>query len=237
MPLLRNYTGGSMFYFRLNKIKIKNNREPRKFLLFGPSNAEVKIYSFFTTGDVVLPEIDEILTTDNKKQRTELFQKVMDGIVNSKVFTEVKNVKDNSEMTFGDSGSLVYKSQEIPDELNWTLVVMESDKDIRDFGGRVDQVVRGKEFQKYAADLLLIAGTIVNPAYGAAVGLTKYFCHYMIDRMKKNKDDLIGLTSMSLNRQEHYPHGERKVNDVWDLSNNMQIDYSMFGFDEEEDGE
>jgi len=47
--------------------------------------------------------------------------------------------------------------------------------------------------------------------------------------MIENKDDQIGLSYQSFNRFEHYPHGERKRDDVPDLSNNVRIAYSLFG--------
>jgi hypothetical protein len=225
-----------MFYFRLNKIKIKDNKEIKKFLLFGPSNAEVKIYSFITTDDRDFPEIDELLETDNKETRDAIYKLVLESVNSGKILTKAKNVQDNSSMTFGDSGSLIYQSPDIPEQINWTLVAMECDEDIRNFAEDIDEVINAQTFQKYAGDLLLALTAVINPAYGAVIGLTKYMCHYVIGKLKKNKDDLIGITSLSLNRQQHYPHGERKVNDVWDLTNNMQIDYSMFGFEDESEG-
>ena len=38
---------------------------------------------------------------------------------------------------------------------------------------------------------------------------------------------------MSLNRWEHYPNGERNSEGVPDLTGNMLIDYSIFGFDDQ----
>jgi hypothetical protein len=45
----------------------------------------------------------------------------------------------------------------------------------------------------------------------------------------RNRDDQVGLYYLSLNRMEHYPNGERKRDDVPDLSNNVRVDYSIFG--------
>jgi hypothetical protein len=36
---------------------------------------------------------------------------------------------------------------------------------------------------------------------------------------------------MSLNRREHYLPRERKADNIMDLTNNMQIDYSIFAFE------
>jgi len=49
------------------------------------------------------------------------------------------------------------------------------------------------------------------------------------DHQQPNKDDQVGLAYQSFNKPEHYPHGERKRDDVPDLSNNVLIDYSIFG--------
>ena len=46
-----------------------------------------------------------------------------------------------------------------------------------------------------------------------------------------NMDEMIGVLCMSLNRLKHYRHGERKRDNVPDLTNNMFVDYSIFGFD------
>ena len=45
----------------------------------------------------------------------------------------------------------------------------------------------------------------------------------------RNRDDQVGLNYLSINRIEHYPNGERKRNDEPDLSNNVRVDYSIFG--------
>ena len=52
-----------MFYFRINRLRIEDNREHPHFLdpfnLFDTDRAEVKLCSFVTTGDVALPDLDE----------------------------------------------------------------------------------------------------------------------------------------------------------------------------------
>jgi hypothetical protein len=34
-----------------------------------------------------------------------------------------------------------------------------------------------------------------------------------------------------LNRKEHYPHGTRDRQDVYDTTGNILIDYTLFGFE------
>ena len=60
-----------MFYFRINKLRIVDNRENRHiFRVFGDDLAEIKISSFVSTEETRLPEIDELLlTTDERAKR------------------------------------------------------------------------------------------------------------------------------------------------------------------------
>jgi hypothetical protein len=50
-------------------------------------------------------------------------------------------------------------------------------------------------------------------------------------KLKANKDDLVGYRQATLNRAEHYPHGTRDHQDVYDNTGNIQLDYTLFGFD------
>lgn len=42
---------------------------------------------------------------------------------------------------------------------------------------------------------------------------------------------MIGILYMSLNRREHYLHGDRKKDNVPDLQNQMTINYPIFAYD------
>ncbi|MFQ5991663.1 MAG: hypothetical protein ACE5NA_04415 [Nitrospiraceae bacterium] len=220
-----------MFYFRINKIKIKDNREAPKFLLFGPDLAEVKLFSFVTTGNVSLPSLDELLSTENEDRKREIIKSAVQQVASSRLFTEIKNIKDNSVMTFGDTGYVLYQSETIPDDLNWSFIAIESDKNVRTLGARMDTVVSHKGFDNFAKNLLKVLAGATIPSYTAAVEIGKFVVSVTAETLKENDDDLIGILYMSLNRREHYLRGERKKDDVWDLTNNMQVDYSIFAFE------
>jgi hypothetical protein len=49
-------------------------------------------------------------------------------------------------------------------------------------------------------------------------------------KLRENKDDLIGYWQATLNRTEHFPHGTRDRQDVPDTTGNMLVDYTLFGF-------
>jgi hypothetical protein len=102
---------------------------------------------------------------------------------------------------------------------------------VRTLGNRMKAIVDNEKFDSFATNLLLMLGTAANPSYEAGILISKFIISIIANDLKKNKDDLIGILYMSLNRREHYLHGERKADDIWDLTNNMQIDYSIFAFE------
>lgn len=225
-----------MFYFRINKLKIIDNRENRQFLrVLGTDRAEVKINSFITTEDTHLPDMNELLVTNDPGRKRDLLAAAVAEVVSSRVLTTIQNVTDNHEMTFGDTGYVLYQSDNIPEHFNWILLAVESDRDVRSIGEEMNSVVHDQGFDHFIANVLSLAAAAANPSYVAAVGIAKFVTKVIADQRGKNKDDLIGVLYTSLNRREHYHHGERKRNNIPDLTNNMFVDYSMFGFDAQPD--
>ncbi len=225
-----------MFYFRINKLKIIDNRENRSFLrVFGTDRAEVKINSFITTDETRLPDMDELLATNDPRRKKELLTAAVAEVVESRVLTTIQNVTDNHEMTFGDTGYVLYQGERIPEHFNWILLAVESDRDVREMGHDMTAIVHDEGFDRFITNTLALAASAANPSFVAAVGIAKFVTKIIADGRGKNKDDLIGVLYTSLNRREHYQHGERKKNNIPDLTNNMFVDYSMFGFDSRPD--
>ena len=209
------------FVFRLNKLKILNNRE------WGPG--ELKLLSFVTGQDVNLPVLDDLQRTTDEERKKKLIQATAQSVLSSKVLMQLDNVKDGHLMTFGDTGYALYTANKIPVSFNWSLMLFEIDEDINNFGRKVDVVISAPEFDGFVAKVLILASAAANPAVAAGVAIAKYVFGLVADTMIENKDDQIGLAYQSFNMFEHYPHGERKRDDVPDLSNNIRIDYSIFG--------
>jgi len=209
------------FAFRLNKLKILDNRE------FGPG--EVKMLSFITGEDVNLPVLDELQRTTDINRKKQLIQAAAQSVLNSKVIMQLDNVRDGHQMTFGDTGYALYTSKKIPVSFNWSLMLFEIDEDVNNLGKKVDSMINAPEFDGFVSNVLILASAAANPAVVAGVAIAKYVFGLVADTMIENKDDQIGLAYQSFNKFEHYPHGERKRDDVPDLSNNIRIDYSIFG--------
>lgn len=217
------------FYFRINKLRIVDNREGRMFGFAGKDSAEMKLYSFITTDGVDLPDLTLLQAASTQEQKTALVSKMVKAIVDARIFTEIQNVKDNHIATFGDTGYVLYQSKTIPENFSWSFIAIESDQDYRDLGGMIEAELKNTaQVDQFAKNLsgLLASGA---PQFAAAVELTKFTVGLMARVTKRNKDDQLGVLYMSLNRSEHYPHCLRDKQDVPDLSNNMFVDYSLYG--------
>jgi hypothetical protein len=233
----------TMFLFRLNKIKIFNNRERKKFLgLFGRDHAEVRILSFVTTEFTDLPNLDDLINSIDPAEQKALLQQAVSTVISRRILTTVEHVKDGQVMTFGDTGFTVFFSDKIPNNFDWLLCCIESDQDVRDEAKWVQEVMASEKFGmfskeltsslKLAAKAVNKASALANPAYLASVAIGRFAVDVLLQSGKKNKDDQLGLLYMSLNRPQHYPFGKRDIQDVDDLTGNMKVDYSLFGVNE-----
>lgn len=221
-----------MFYFRINRIFISDNMESPKFLLFGPDLAQVKLISFVTTENEMLPDMSAFLATNDVNQKKEILKEAVSTVVGTRQLTEIKNVKDNHVMTFGNTGYVLYKSEKIPNDFDWQLIAYESDQDIRDNAQLVSDIIADKGFDDFTTNIASLVAKATNPGLTTAIAIAKYAIQVTARIAKQNKDDLIGILYLSLNRREHYLHGERKKERVKDLTNNMWVDFSLFGYEE-----
>jgi len=138
-----------MFYFRINKLKIIDNRE-RGFLFFTRDRAEVKLFSFITTENTDLPELADLNSVESDEEKREIIKATVERCISSRTFIEIDNVKDNQTLTFGDTGYVLYQSEAIPDDFNWVFLVIESDKETRDIGQMLDNIVKSEDFATFS---------------------------------------------------------------------------------------
>lgn len=209
------------FVFRLNKLKVINNRD------WGPG--ELKMLSFVTGQDVNLPVLDDLQRTTDPELKKQLITAAAQSVLSAKVLMQLDNVRDGHQILFGDTGYALYTTDKIPVSFNWSLMLFEIDEDINNLGEKIDSIVDAPGFDGFVSNVLVLAGAAANPAAAAGIAIAKYVIGLVADSMINNKDDQIGLAYQSFNRFEHYLHGERKRDDVPDLSGNVRIDYSIFG--------
>jgi hypothetical protein len=222
-----------MFYARINKIKVFNNREG--FLgLF--NSAEMRIYGYAAgytgTGqpsDLTLGDLAAL--PDDASRRELLLQRTAaeTDCFTQSAYLEIDGVKDNQSLTFGDAGLVIYQHKIIPDTLQLQLWMIESNANVRLLTANADALLDSAEFKAVltAVNAMLIAA---NPALGTVIGVGRVAVNLLRKKLRANKDDLVGYWQATLNRAEHYPYGTRDRQDVSDTTGNIRVDYTLFGF-------
>jgi hypothetical protein len=209
------------FAFRINRLRIFKNRE------WGAG--ELKMISFVSTGDEAPSALDGLLQTSDPDAKRKILRDASRQMLSVKEFIQVDEIRDGHVLTFGDSGYALYTAMRIPVSLNWTFLILESDEDVVELGRRIDTVVDGKDFDTFATSAITLLAAAAAPQLTAAAAIAKFVSRAIPQVLVRNRDDQVGLYYLSLNRMEHYPNGERKRDDVPDLSNNVRVDYSIFG--------
>jgi hypothetical protein len=229
-----------MFYARINKIKVFNNREG--FLGLFNQRAELRIYSLAWNPSGMSGKImesgfrnpplylNELLHLDEEARKERLLETVLaeaERLAQSTTL-EINGVKDNQTLLFGDTGMVIYSNKYIPNELNIQLLVIESDEDIRTFAIDADKVLDSDAF-KGLFTAVETALAVANPVVSGAIAVGGVVVNLLRQKLRANKDDLVGYWVASLNRAEHYPHGLRDKQDVYDTTGNILVDYTLFG--------
>ena len=228
------------FYFRINRVKIIDNKTTG-FWFFSRDLADIKLVSFVTTGDQPLPDMTAYATYAKEvvgvkdvasNVKRELAAAMVAQVVNSRILARIDEVKDNQTITFGDTGYVLFRSDKIPQDINWCMMAVVDEQDVRNVGQTIQDVLNAPGFNEFADGLSVLVNLSGNPAYAAGVAVVRFVAQATAAIIKNKSDELAGLLYMSLDQREHYPHGERKSDGVPDLTNNMFVDYSIFGFDE-----
>jgi hypothetical protein len=196
------------------------------------NRAELLIYSYITTdGGDSLP-VSELLGLTEAERKKKLLDAVLSeaGRFAQSNTLEINGVKDNQTCSFGESGMMIYQSDAIPAQLNIRFLVIESDEDVRRFATDAEAVLNSDAFKGLTA-AVETALAVTNPVVAGAIALGGVLTKLLKDKLKTNKDDLVGYWQASLNREEHYPHGTRDRQDVTDTTGNILIDYTLFGFE------
>jgi hypothetical protein len=126
---------------------------------------------------------------------------------------------------------VIYHSEAIPEALNIQLWMIESDEDIRNFAIDADKILDSDAFKGLYATVET-ALVITNPVISGVIAVGGVVVNLLRQKLRANKDDLVGYWVASLNRAEHYPHGLRDKQDVYDTTGNILVDYTLFGFED-----
>lgn len=211
-----------MFYLRLNKVKIRNNRE-----LLG--KAEIQIMSFVTSGESDFPMLDDFFKTNDEAEKKELIKQAVTKVVGSRIMPTMQKIKDRQTIYFGDTGYIVYKSEAIPTELNWMLLAVESDGKTRSNAQLLSSVLTDKNVTSMVGAIASLA-SLSNPVTAAITTLSTIVAGSLTKIFKDDRDDQVGLLLTSFIEKKDYPFGKMDKQDVVDTTNNMFVDFTVFSY-------
>jgi hypothetical protein len=223
-----------MFYFRIDKVRFLDNGGIKSGLgIFGHDFAKVKFLSFVTRSDQNVPEVDAWMQSNNEDTRKKALETLVGAALSARTLTEVDRVQDNVPVVFGDTGLILYEAEEIPEAFTWTFVAVRSKRDLREAAGSVSDILRDPGFTPFTDNLLgllQIGSTLANPVYAAGVQVAKFVADASARRLMDKGDKQLGAVSTSFVRPEDYPQGIRERSNVQDMTGNMFMDYSIFGY-------
>lgn len=110
-------------------------------------------------------------------------------------------MRKGDTIVFDGQGHLIYGPKNPGEFLAYTVLFMESDKDVRDFGKAVEEIVTS-EAVKMGAKTLLTA----VPQYGTAVNVLSKLVELIAQRLGRDKDDFLYRRSGTLLRDVVPPY-------------------------------
>lgn len=213
-----------MFYVRLNRLRIIKNGD-----LIG--KGEIQFMSFINQSSDSFPNLNEFFETNDEARKKEIIKDSVSNVIQSRILMTINKVKDKSLITFGDTGYIVFKDEKIPKDFSWQIIGVELDKKTRDNAGLIKAVLTDSNINVITKGIEVLAKT-TNPISGAVVELSKLVIGIILDIAKNKKDDQVGYYLSSFIEKLDYPNGIRDRQDVPDLTGNMFVDYSIFGYDD-----
>ena len=209
------------FYLILDRAKIH-----RKFDVLG---AEIRFYSFVNAGQLSLPGLDALMGTEDVTELRDRVRRMGREVLARWESIRVDHVRAGHTFLFGDTGRVLYRSDAIPTSLDWIMLVIEDDRDVRNLGSRIDELLPDDTVDQLAGHMRTFKGATQTPAAMAGVALSKALIRGVTHVLKGNGNDQIGVVEQSFVRELHYPDGKRMAKEVQDLSGNMWYDYTIFG--------
>jgi hypothetical protein len=111
------------------------------------------------------------------------------------------NVKKGDKITFDGQGHLIYGPDNPGQFLAYTILFMESDKDVRNFGKLVEDTIQS-EAANIGAKALLAAA----PTYSTAITVLQKLVEFMAVKLQRNRDDELYRRSGTLLRDVRPPY-------------------------------
>lgn len=179
-------------------------------LMTEPLSKEEKAVTAAFQGNAIDLRIREVVILDNfdgileqifgGSNEIKLVSLVFDGSSKEPLKFEVgtfPGIDKGKKLPLGNAGLTVYFSEpeQMPRFIDWRLLVIEDDSDVRNAGKIIQQVQKTGEYKEI---LETIVG-LVNPTWGVVTKITSSVISLIASAMEQNQDDVISLYAASYN--------------------------------------
>ena len=216
----------------LHAAKVHKIYEPMPF-----NKGEVKFYSFVAAdGALSLPHLDALMGKDDVNEIMEnirpAISEVADQIWESVL---IQNIRKRHKFPFGDTGKalLNFVSDSPPAQIDWVLLVVEIDNDIRKIGKKARELVENESLEDIAKKVALVASLPYGTTAMAAFTISTFLIKGIGSIMEDNKNDQVGYIDQSFLLGDDFGIGRDQAkhgSEVQDLTGNMWYDYSLTTF-------
>lgn len=117
-----------------------------------------------------------------------------------------------------------------PSQVDWVLVLVEIDQDVRNIGQKAVEIVKDNNLEDIAKGIALLAGTPYRASAAAAFCIAVFLVKAIGKIMQDNKNDQVGYIKRSFLLDDDFGVGEdgaRNVELVQDLIANMWYYYTL----------
>lgn len=199
----------------------------KRYRWFNP--AQVKFYSFVADGFLSLPELDQLLAATSPNEKRAAVRSMAANVLNQWEGVQVTDRESDHIFRFGDTGRILYRNPKIPESIDWIMLVIDNEQDVRDLGARIEQLLPDAQVDSLAGAIITLAGVSGSPQAAAAIVVSKMLVKVITVALKGDANDQLGVIEQSFIRDLHYPDGKRTGAGVEDLGGNMWYDYTVFG--------
>lgn len=107
-------------------------------------------------------------------------------------------IKPKAPLPLGDKGLVLYyaEPEDFPKYLDWRLLVVEDDSDVRNAGAMIKKVQGSTAYK----DILTAAVGLANPTIAAVAEISNKVIGLIADLMEQNSDDVITLFAATYTR-------------------------------------
>lgn len=221
-----------MFYFRLNRVKIADNGDGKFMGIFGSDKSKIQFISLVST-EVSTPDLEEIITEIDPEARKEKLRQFASTVASLVKFTPIHNVRDKRVVTFGPTGRLLHFQEVIPRFFTWQFLCVKLNNSTRHLATELNEAVNAEKFDDFAGQFPVLVGKTAAAPYLAGVAIGKFVLDVFTRHLMTKKDKQLGIIETSFVRMKDYPYGNADFVDVLDETENLEIDYTIFSFEEE----